>query len=71
MSSGLGLFILGQVVVQIGQELVGVHGVGVAGLFERLAAGEGAAQAVHADALENGHGLRRVLKDLGNRPNQP
>ena len=48
------------------KEGVRVYLMHIAGLLDSLAAGEGAAHAVHADALERRHSLRGVLEDLGN-----
>lgn len=45
-------------------ECIRIDAVCIAGLLERLSAGQRTAEAVHADVLEHGHGLGGILEDL-------
>ena len=46
------------------EEFIHVHAVNHAGFLNGLAAGRGAAQAVHADGQENGRGLGSHVQDV-------
>ena len=50
--------------VDLRQERVGVNAMHHAGFFDGLAAGRRAAQAMHADGLEQGRGLRREVEHV-------
>ena len=51
-------------VVYLCEEGIGIHAVDHAGLLHGLAAAGRAAQAMHADSLEQGRGLRRKVEHI-------
>ncbi len=51
-------------VVHLCEEGIGIHAVDHAGLLNGLAAAGRAAQAMHADGLEQGRGLRREVEHV-------
>ena len=52
-------------VVHLCEEGIGIHAVDHAGLLNGLAAAGRAAQAMHADGLEQGRGPRREVENVG------
>ena len=55
-----------QIGAQLLEEGVGIDVMREAGLLKRLAAGHGAAEAVHADVLKHGHRFWSIGQDLRN-----
>ena len=58
---------IGDKIVCLDDKLIGINTVSAAGLRDGFAVGHGAAETMHAYLHEEGRGLGRILKDIGDQ----